>query len=65
MVIEKVLSLKATCTDNFVYFHIQKIDEDDITLYRLCWIDYEELNHELFFNDYSDLLEFLEFKLKK
>lgn len=65
MVIEKVLSLKATCTDNFVYFHIQKIDEDDITLYRLFWIDYEELTHELFFNDYSDLLQFLEFKLKK
>ena len=65
MVIEKVLSLKARCTDDVVYFHIQKIDEDSITLFRLQWIDEEDLNHELFFNDYSDLLQFLEFKLKK
>ena len=60
---EREQLLKITDGDVVCYL-AEKIDEDGFILYRLTWIDLIGNSHELFSYVYSDLLDFLKFKLQ-
>ena len=61
---EKILKLKVIVDGLPFVYRIEKIDDGDIILYRLTWEDVDRNLHEMFSYVYSDLLDFLKFKLK-
>lgn len=64
MVTEKILKIKVIANGVPIVYSTEKIDDGDIILYRLTWKDADRNLHEMFSYVYSDLLDFLKFKLK-